>query len=72
MVSSSALFRDTIASRLREDLIGPRAEFEVLSDRPTQLYSTGILYPQESPIIDEEDQDHDLVVNESRRRCLRS
>lgn len=65
MVSGSTLFRDTIASRLREDLIGPRSEQEVLSDRPTQLYSTGILYPQDSPIGDEEDQDHGLAVNES-------
>ena len=65
MVSSSTLFRDTIASRLREDLIGPRSEHEVLTDRPTQLYSTGILYPQDSPIGDEEDQDHGLAVNES-------
>ena len=65
MVGSSTLFRDTIASRLREDLMGPRSEHEVLSDRPTQLYSTGILYPQDSPIGDEEDQDQGQVVNES-------
>ena len=43
----NSLFRDTIASRLREDLVGPRSEHEVLTDRPTQFYSTGILYPQE-------------------------
>ena len=60
----SSLFRDTIASRLREDLVGPRSENEVLTDRPTQLYSTGILYPQDSPIEDEEDQDKGLAVNE--------
>ena len=65
MVNGSTLFRDTIASRLREDLIGPRSELEALSDRPTQLYSTGILYPQDSPIGDEEDQDQGLAVNES-------
>ena len=59
------LFRDTIASRLREDLVGPRSEHEVLTDRPTQFYSTGILYPQDSPIEDEEDQDKGLAVNES-------
>ena len=63
MVSANPLFRDTIASRIREDLIGPRSEHEVLSDRPTQLYSTGILYPQDSPIEAEEDQDSDLAVN---------
>ena len=65
MTDVKPLFRDTIASRLREDLIGPRTEREVLSDRPTQLYSTGILYPQDSPIEEEEDQDHGLAVNEA-------
>ena len=65
MVNANPLFRDTIASRLREDLIGPRSENELLSDRPTQLYSTGILYPLDSPIEDEEDQDNGLVVNEA-------
>ena len=63
MVIADPLFRDTIASRLGEDLVGPRSEHEVLSDRPTQLYSTGILYPQDSPIEAEEDQDSDLAVN---------
>ena len=65
MVNAKPLFRDTIASRLTEDLIGPRSDREVLTDRPTQLYSTGILYPQDSPIKDEEDQDRGLVVNET-------
>lgn len=63
MVKVNTLFRDTIVSRLRDDLIGPQSEHEILSDRPTQLYSTGILYPQESRIEPEEDQDNDLAVN---------
>ena len=62
-MNANSLFRDTIASRLRDDLVGPRSEYEVLTDRPTQLYSTGILYPQDSPIEDEEDQDQGLAVN---------
>lgn len=63
MNNANPLFRDSIASRLREDLVGPRAKHEVLSDRPTQLYSTGILYPQDSPIEHEEDQDQGLEIN---------
>ena len=59
-----SLFRDVIASRLREDLVGPSAEHEVLTDRPSQRYSTGILYPLDSKIGEDEDQDHDLAVNE--------
>ena len=64
MKTTNALFRDTIVSRLREDLMGPGAELEILSDRPTQLYSTGILYPLDTPIEDEEDQDRSMTVNE--------
>ena len=63
MISAKPLFRDTIASRLKEDIVGPLTEHEVLTDRPTQRYSTGILYPLDSPIEPEEDQDNDLAVN---------
>lgn len=59
------LFRDTILERLREDLLGPSDAQEVLTDRPTQRYSTGILYPLDSYVQDEEDQDSALAVNES-------
>ena len=65
MVGSSSLFRDTVASRLTADLVGPLAEDETLSDRPTQRYSTGILYPLDSQMEAEEDQDRDLEVNVS-------
>lgn len=37
--------RDNLESRLRVDLIGPQDEKEVLSDRPTDRYLTGILFP---------------------------
>ena len=64
MISPDSLFRDVIASRLREDLVGPLAEEEVLTDRPSQRYSTGILYPLDSKIEEDEDQELDLAVNE--------
>ena len=58
------LFRNTIASRLKEDLSWPsNRDTKFSADRPTQRYSTGILYPLHSRIEPEEDQDHDLVVN---------
>ena len=41
----------------------PLAELETLTDRPTQRYSTGILYPTGSRIEPEEDQDRGLAVN---------
>jgi hypothetical protein len=57
-------FRDRIVARLREDLAGPSSENEVFSDRPTQRYSTGILYPSDSEVAPEEDDDGALTVNE--------
>jgi len=59
-----SLFRETVVYRLIEDLIGPLSEYEILTDRPTQRYSTGILYPRGSRILPEEDEDEGLAVNE--------
>lgn len=60
---TTMLFRDQIISRLREDLIGPLEPSEILTDRPTQRYSTGILYPRDARIEPQEDQDGGLPVN---------
>src|SRR5207244_2751637 len=57
IVNSSRLFRDQIAVRLVEDLVGPLSEREIIADRPSQRYSTGILYPQGARIEAEENQD---------------
>lgn len=63
-MTSSSLFRNRVVIRLIEDLVGPLSENEALSDRPTQRYSTGILYPQNTQIAPEEDEDGGLAVNE--------
>jgi hypothetical protein len=57
------LFRDSIVKRLIDDLVGPLTDDEVLTDRPTQRYSTGILYPRDSPMEAAEDEDGGLPVN---------
>ena len=57
-------FRERIVDRLRQDLIGPISETEILLDRPTQRYSTGILYPRESQMQPEEDEDGGVTVND--------
>jgi hypothetical protein len=57
------LFRDRVLTRFFEDLVGPLATDEVLSDRPTQRYSTGILYPKDAPHEPQEDEDGGLQVN---------
>ncbi len=61
---SARLFRDQILARLAEDLVGPLSPNETLSDRPTQRYSTGILYPRGSRIEPEENEDGGAAVNE--------
>jgi hypothetical protein len=61
----TVLFRDRLVDRLVQDLVGPNSEDEALSDRPTQRYSTGILYPQDAALEAEEDLDGGgLAVNE--------
>src|SRR5579859_7233127 len=47
--------RTEIVRRMREDLIGPTSAAEVLEDRPTDRYLTGILYPAESEIAAQDD-----------------
>ena len=61
----SQLFRDQMLRRLVEDLVGPLESGEVLADRPTQRYSTGILYPRGSRIEPEDDQDGGMAVNQT-------
>lgn len=40
-------FRSELIDKLEKDLIGPSSPEEVISDRPTTNYITGILYPQQ-------------------------
>lgn len=44
-----------ITDRLAEDLIGPRSEAEIIQDRPTDYYLTGILWPQRTSMSGEDD-----------------
>ena len=48
--------RDVLLERLAQDLIGPHAEDEVLSSRPSDVYLTGILWPRETRMGAEEDE----------------
>lgn len=48
--------RETLLDRLKQDLIGPYAEDEVLTSRPSDVYLTGILWPRETRMGAEEDE----------------
>ncbi|MDZ5649439.1 helicase-related protein [Nitrospirillum sp. BR 11828] len=47
--------RDALVRRLNEDLLGPRRADETLSDRPSDVYLTGILWPQRTEMAGEDD-----------------
>lgn len=47
--------RDLLVRRLNEDLLGPRRVDETLSDRPSDVYLTGILWPQRTQMAGEDD-----------------
>ena len=46
--------RDLVLLRLREDLIGPRDPSEIIPDRPSDVYLTGILWPRETRMGNED------------------
>jgi len=48
--------RELILARLRQDLIGFSAEDEVLSDRPSDVFLTGILFPPSTAVGDEQNE----------------
>lgn len=48
--------RDIILDRLNRDLIGPYEPEEVLPSRPSDVYLSGILWPRQSRMTEEEDE----------------
>jgi len=59
-MSDPAKVRDYLVGRLRRDLVGPQdpaVPAEVLADYPTDKYLTGILYPREARLPQEEDEE---------------
>lgn len=49
------LDREVIVERLKQDLVGPDAPDELLVDRPSDVYLTGILWPRQTRMGAEED-----------------
>ena len=57
MAEGHRLVRQYLVEELKRDLVGPERVNEELEERPTSRYLTGILYPKDSQIAIEEDQD---------------
>lgn len=51
------MIRDLFVERLAMDLIGPGSPDEVISDRPSDRYLTGILFPPRTVLGAEQDED---------------
>lgn len=56
--------RRHIVGRLGEDLVGPGKDDEIIADRPSDRYLTGILFPLRTVIGPEEDDDADSAAAE--------
>ncbi|WP_105103350.1 helicase-related protein [Microbulbifer pacificus] len=48
--------RDVVACRLAEDLVGPHSTYEEITARPSDVYLTGILWPQRTAMSGEDDE----------------
>jgi hypothetical protein len=55
------MIRDLFVERLAMDLIGPGSPDEVISDRPSDRYLTGILYPPQTSLGAEQDEDSETA-----------
>jgi hypothetical protein len=62
MPSSVVELRSQLLETLRQDLIGPETNTEILKDPPTVAYLTGILYPSDMDISAEEDETLEKIV----------
>lgn len=51
------MIRDQFVERLAVDIIGPGAEHEVIGDRPSDRYLTGILFPPRMALGGDQDED---------------
>jgi len=49
-----AIVRQKILDAVRQDLIGPGSPEEVLNEIPTSSYITGLLYPADSAVTEDE------------------
>ena len=56
--------REHVLGRLRLDLLGPITEDEIIEDRPSDRYLTGVLFPPGTPFGAEQDDDAEASLGE--------
>ena len=57
--------RELVVNRLREDLLGPYLENETLQDSPAEVYFSGILYAQKTPVSAAEVEGDAIATDEN-------
>lgn len=62
--NSADAARQRIVARLRQDLMGPLTEDEILHDSPSEIYMTGILFAQKNPVGAEEAEEAIIASDE--------
>ena len=60
--------REIFIKRLKEDLIGPLKEDEILESNPLTTYLNGILYPSNLNESDQNDDEVETVVKDADTR----
>lgn len=60
-IKSHLDMRSYLVDHLRKDMMGPISSDEVIDEPPTKRYIIGILYPKQTEIDPEEDQDANLI-----------
>lgn len=65
-----AYIRKLMLDAVREDLIGPGEENEIITDFPTSKYITGIVYPSDSAAeeIDEDFEEERIQAGEEEKQ----
>ena len=58
--------REIVVGRLNADLVGPYEPDEVLTSRPTDVYLSGILWPRQTRMTEEEDERLELSGGDER------
>lgn len=56
VIHDPSISRAKMSARLKQDLIGPRGELEALRGKPSDVYLTGILWPQGSAMPLDQDE----------------
>ena len=62
-----AIVRQKILDAVRKDLIGPTSDCEQLNEVPTSSYITGLLYPADTDVTEDENWRQEFLKKRNQR-----